>query len=165
MNVSHQAMEQTLIHTSLGPAVLQGNRTGLQSLQFLDDSPPPPAGNVSSHLEKAANQISDYFRGTLKVFDLELDLQGTSFQQAVWKELLEIPWGQQITYLQLATKLGIPASVRAVAAAIGKNPLLVIIPCHRVVGSNGSLTGYAGGLQRKQWLLEHEYQGGQQRLF
>ena len=158
-------MEQTLIHTSLGPAVLQGNRTGLQSLQFLDDSPPPPAGNVPSHLEKSANQISDYFRGTLKVFDLELDLQGTSFQQAVWKELLEIPWGQQITYLQLATKLGIPASVRAVAAAIGKNPLLVIIPCHRVVGSNGSLTGYAGGLQRKQWLLEHEYQGGQQRLF
>lgn len=160
-----EVVEQIHIHTSLGPAILKGNITGLQSLQFTDDVPPPLPMRVPLVLEKAVNQVADYFRGNLKSFDLEFNLQGTSFQQAVWKELLKIPWGQRVTYLELATNLGNPAAVRAVAAAIGKNPLLVIIPCHRVIGSNGSLTGYAGGLGRKQWLLNHEKTKEQLRLF
>lgn len=159
-------MGETIIHTDLGPILLKGTAKGLVSLQFTDhQSPSRHSSVIPSFLEEAKDQLEDYFSGNRKNFDLELSFQGTPFQESVWKRLLEIPWGQRITYLDLAKGLGNPTAIRAVAAAVGKNPLLVVVPCHRVIGSNGSLTGYAAGLQRKQWLLEHESQTGQQRLF
>ncbi len=110
-------------------------------------------------------QIEAYFKGELKQFDLPLDLQGSDFQLKVWNELKKIPYGKTISYMDLAKRLGNPKSIRAAAHANAKNPVSIIIPCHRVIGSDGSLTGYAGGLWRKKWLLEMEKQGRQQRLF
>ena len=102
-----------------------------------------------------------------KQFDLPLNPSGTAFQQKVWQQLIQIPFGETITYLHMAKRLGNVKSIRAAASANGKNPLAIIIPCHRVVGADGKLTGYAGGLHRKQWLLEHEAKmaGKQSKLF
>lgn len=102
------------------------------------------------------NQLDGYFNKSLKSFELKLDLQGTEFQKKVWNELLKIPFGRTITYKKLAMNLGEVKSIRAAAAANGANPVSIIVPCHRVIGSDGSLTGYAGGLWRKQWLLDFE---------
>ncbi|GGO66424.1 methylated-DNA--[protein]-cysteine S-methyltransferase [Bowmanella pacifica] len=107
-------------------------------------------------LNLATEQLAGYFDGQRQVFDLPLAAQGTSFQQQVWNALLSIPFGQTASYLDIARKIGNPAAVRAVGAANGKNPLSVVVPCHRIIGSNGTLTGYAGGLERKAWLLQHE---------
>ena len=104
-------------------------------------------------LQKAASQLRQYFDGELKKFTVNFALEGTEFQQSVWQELLQIPHGETITYGELANRLGKPSAVRAAAAAVGRNPASVIVPCHRVIGANGSLTGYAGGLERKQKLL------------
>ncbi|MDB4292924.1 methylated-DNA--[protein]-cysteine S-methyltransferase, partial [Maribacter sp.] len=100
-----------------------------------------------------------------KTFNLELNPMGTDFQKKVWDALLEIPFGKTHSYMQLSKTLGDPKAIRAVAAANGKNPLWIIVPCHRVIGSDGSLTGYASGLHRKKWLLEHESPSKQQSLF
>jgi methylated-DNA-[protein]-cysteine S-methyltransferase len=105
---------------------------------------------------KTIQQLSEYFEGKRKVFDLPLDLIGTDFQQKVWNEVSKIPFGQTITYTHLAIRMGNERTLRAAGTANGKNPLWIVIPCHRVVGKNGELVGYAGGLWRKQWLLEHE---------
>jgi methylated-DNA-[protein]-cysteine S-methyltransferase len=114
--------------------------------------------NISNSgvFEQIITQLDEYFNGMLKEFSLPLAPKGTVFQQKVWNELLLIPFGQTITYLQLARRLGDERSIRAAAAANGKNPLAILIPCHRVIGANGKLTGYAGGLDKKQWLLHHE---------
>jgi methylated-DNA-[protein]-cysteine S-methyltransferase len=111
-------------------------------------------------------QLNEYFSGTRKQFDLPLDQQGTDFQQKVWDLLYKIPYGKTISYNELAKKYGDVKSIRAVAAANGKNKLAIIVPCHRVIGSNQSLTGYAGGLWRKKWLLDHEarYHSGLQQF-
>jgi methylated-DNA-[protein]-cysteine S-methyltransferase len=110
-------------------------------------------------------QLQEYFAGTRKTFDFKLNPSGTEFQQKVWQELLNIPYGKTTSYLGLSKKLGDVKAIRAVASANGKNPLWIVVPCHRVIGSDGSLTGYAGGLWRKQWLLEHESGQKQQTLF
>ncbi|MCS6968283.1 MAG: methylated-DNA--[protein]-cysteine S-methyltransferase [Cytophagales bacterium] len=107
-------------------------------------------------IRQAIEQLDAYFAGVQKHFDLPLDLQGTPFQQRVWQELQRIPFGHTITYAQLAARIGQPEAVRAVAAANSRNPVWIIVPCHRVIGTDGSLTGYAGGLWRKEWLLNHE---------
>ena len=104
-------------------------------------------------LTKAAQQLQQYFNNEIKDFKLKFALKGTEFQQSVWQELLNIPHGETITYGELAGRLGKPSAVRAAAAAVGRNPASVVVPCHRVIGANGSLTGYAGGLERKQKLL------------
>jgi len=101
-------------------------------------------------------QLKEYFSGGRKVFDLPLDLQGTDFQLKVWRELLKIPYGETITYKELANRLGNPKCIRAAAKANGANPVPIIVPCHRVIGSDGSLTGYAGGLEIKEKLLVFE---------
>ena len=101
-------------------------------------------------------QLRDYFAGTLHAFDFPLAPRGTPFQLAVWNALSKIPWGETISYADLAQRIGKPSAVRAVGAANGANPIPIVIPCHRVIGSNGSLTGYGGGIERKQWLLAHE---------
>lgn len=117
-------------------------------------------------LEKTMQQLNAYFAGKLQQFDLPLRPAGTAFQQTVWNQLIQIPFAETITYLHMAKRLGNVKAIRAAASANGKNPLAIIIPCHRVVGADGKLTGYAGGLHRKQWLLEHEAKfGGSKTLF
>lgn len=107
-------------------------------------------------LSEAEVQLSEYFEGKRKEFKIQLTLNGTDFQKQVWSELLKIPYNKTISYLELSRRLGDEKSIRAAASANGKNPIAIIVPCHRVIGSNGELTGYTGGLWRKQWLLEHE---------
>lgn len=156
-------MEEAVIHTPLGTARLQGGPLGVCSISISDpeavEESTPPA------LEAACRQLREYFGGHRTRFDFPLDPQGTEFQKTVWKALLEIPYGQTLSYMDLARRLGDPKAIRAVAAANGQNPLWVVVPCHRVVGSDGSLTGYAGGLHRKKWLLNHESPHPQQSLF
>lgn len=105
---------------------------------------------------KTHKQLEEYFNGERKSFDLPLEWIGTDFQKRVWRELLNIPFGETISYLELSKRIGNPKAIRAVGHANGQNPLPIVIPCHRVIGSDGSLTGYGGGLWRKEWLLEHE---------
>ena len=116
-------------------------------------------------LEDCVLQLNEYFKGDRKQFSLKLNAKGTDFQERVWNELLTIPYGKTSSYLELSKQLGDVKAIRAVANANGKNPLWIIVPCHRVIGSDGSLTGYAGGLHRKKWLLEHESPYKQQSLF
>ncbi len=104
----------------------------------------------------ARKQLTEYFEGTRKEFDLPFQFRGTPFQRRVWDALRTIPFGTTVTYSEIAGDVSAPDAVRAVGAAVGRNPLSIVVPCHRVVGSNGSLTGFAGGLERKHWLLEHE---------
>jgi O-6-methylguanine DNA methyltransferase len=107
-------------------------------------------------VEEAIRQLSAYFDGTRRDFDLPISPQGTDFQRLVWQHLLDIPFGQIISYQDLAKAIGKPEAIRAVGAANGQNPISIVVPCHRVLGSDGSLTGYGGGLWRKEWLLKHE---------
>ena len=116
-------------------------------------------------LQQCYLQLDAYFAGKLQEFDLTLDLRGTEFQLLVWKQLRTIPFGHTVTYQEVADAIGKPGAVRAVGHANGQNPVSIIVPCHRVVGSDGSLTGYAGGLWRKKWLLEHELKTKQLSLF
>ncbi|GAC1491814.1 MAG: hypothetical protein NVS1B13_21930 [Flavisolibacter sp.] len=117
-------------------------------------------------MQEGARQLDSYFKGTLKKFELPIKAEGTEFQQRVWTLLENIPYGKTISYQNLSRQYGDVKSIRAVAAANGKNKLAIIIPCHRVIGSNQSLTGYAGGIWRKKWLLEHEtrFQTGVEQL-
>lgn len=112
--------------------------------------------NSCEVLEYCKEQLMDYFSGNLMAFDLPLSPEGTGFQQKVWTELLKIPYGETITYMELAVRLGDGKAIRAVGAANGRNPIAIIIPCHRVIGSGNKLTGYAGGIWRKKFLLELE---------
>lgn len=140
----------------IGKIHLQADDDALILTSFMDDSDNERATTLSPVLKNTIRKLDAYFKGTLKSFDLPLKPEGTSFQQTVWKELANIPFGQTITYLQLAKRLGNVKVIRAAASANGKNPIGIIIPCHRVIGADGKLTGYAGGLHRKQWLLQHE---------
>lgn len=112
-------------------------------------------------LQLAETQLAEYFYGARQAFDLPLNAMGTAFQQRVWNALNTIPFGQTWDYAQLAQAIGQPTAARAVGMANGRNPLSIVVPCHRVIGKNGTLTGYAGGLNRKAWLLEHERAEGQ----
>ena len=119
-------------------------------------APPPADENHRRLLEEASAQLASYFAGERSDFRLPLRMEGTPFQQRVWRELCEIPYGETISYGELARRVGQPGSARAVGLANGRNPIAIIVPCHRVIGSNGKLTGYGGGLDRKAWLLDHE---------
>ena len=112
--------------------------------------------NTNEILEDTKKQLSEYFKGNRKTFNLPIHAQGTEFQQKVWQNLSKIPFGETWNYGQLATAIGNKNASRAVGAANGKNPISIIVPCHRVIGANGTLTGYAGGLKVKEWLLLHE---------
>ena len=107
-------------------------------------------------LEECRDQLDRYFKGELMTFKIPLNFEGTNFQQKVWAELLKIPFGETITYMELAVRLGDAKAIRAVGTANGRNPIAIIIPCHRVIGAGNKLTGYAGGIWRKKWLLELE---------
>ncbi len=157
-------MEEAFVDTPLGIAKLEGDALGLSSISVLN-SKEGITQIIPKVLEDAVYQLNEYFQGKRTDFELTLNPSGTNFQQKVWKGLLEIPFGKTISYLQLSKLLGDAKAVRAVAAANGRNPLWIIVPCHRVIGSDGSLTGYSGGLSRKKWLLEHESPVKQQSLF
>ncbi|XLS29392.1 methylated-DNA--[protein]-cysteine S-methyltransferase [Flavobacteriaceae bacterium M23B6Z8] len=157
-------MEKAYIQTPLGIASVEGNEKGLSAVSVLDTKE-KITEIIPLELEDAVYQLNEYFNGERKQFDLLLQPQGTDFQMRVWKVLQEIPFGSTVSYLELSRKLGDERAIRAVAAANGRNPLWIIIPCHRVIGSDGSLTGYAGGIWRKKWLLEHENPSPQQSLF
>lgn len=149
-----------ILHTAyykspIGMIQLVEENNLLTVAHFLDESISESLSS-SKLLNEALRQLDEYFSGARTEFHLPLYASGTDFQQTVWEKLLEIPYGITITYLQLAKRLGNIKSIRAAASANGKNPLAIIIPCHRVIGANGKLTGYAGGLHRKQWLLAHE---------
>ena len=125
----------------------------------------PSTTKIPAVLQAAVQQLEEYFKGDRQQFDLKLNPQGTPFQQKVWKLLLDIPYGATTTYAKQALALGDIKAIRAMASANGKNPLWVIVPCHRVIGTDGSLTGYAGGIHRKKWLLSHESNCEQLQLF
>lgn len=157
-------MESCIIKTPLGFAKLKGDETGISSFTVLNNDE-KISDIIPEALEDSVRQIEEYFKGERNEFSLKLNPQGTNFQKRVWDKLLSIPFGKTTSYLQLSKDLGDVKAIRAVANANGKNPLWIIIPCHRVIGSDGSLTGYAGGLHRKKWLLEHESPYKQQSLF
>ena len=157
-------MESAFVHTPLGIAKLEGDEKGLASVSILNEEV-NTTSTIPEVLEDAVYQLQEYFNAQREAFSLTLNAEGTDFQKSVWTELLEIPYGKTISYLALSKKLGDAKAIRAVAAANGKNPLWIIVPCHRVIGSDGSLTGYAGGLHRKKWLLNHESPAKQQSLF
>jgi methylated-DNA-[protein]-cysteine S-methyltransferase len=156
-------METAFIKTPLGTAKITGDVNGIASISILEEG--EITTKVPKELKKAVTQLHDYFEGKHTNFDFELQPQGTEFQQKVWQALLEIPFGKTCSYMDLSKKLDDVKAIRAVASANGKNPLWVVVPCHRVIGTDGSLTGYAGGLWRKKWLLEHESSAKQQSLF
>lgn len=158
------SIDVAYITTPLGTACLTGDQNGLQKFVLQDDAKELTA-QIPESLQDAALQVEAYFNKERTQFDLKLNPQGTDFQKRVWNMLLSIPFGKTTTYLEMAKKLGDPKCIRAAASANGKNPLWIIVPCHRVIGSDGSLTGYAGGLWRKQKLLEHEGMATQQQLF
>ena len=157
-------IEHVYIQTPLGVAKIEGDEQGISAITVLNNDE-NPTDVIPEVLEDAVYQLQEYFDGKREVFDLMLNPDGTEFQKKVWDALLEIPYGKTTTYLELSKKLGDVKAIRAVAAAIGKNSLWIVIPCHRVIGSDGSLTGYAGGLHRKKWLLDHENPVKQQTLF
>lgn len=156
-------MDVALINSPLGTIQLEASAIGITRLIFTDEQPEKASDN--SHILKCIVQLAAYFDGSLKVFDVPLDMDGTDFQKNVWNQLLFIPFGKTISYMDLAKQLDDPKTIRAAAHANGQNPVSIIVPCHRVIGSDGKLTGYAGGLWRKQWLLEHEQQNKQWKLF
>ncbi len=157
-------METCIIKSPLGFTKITGDVNGIASVIVLNSEE-----QVSVKIPKVLNdcvlQLNQYFEGSREQFSLKLNPKGTAFQNKVWDALLIIPFGKTTSYLQLSKQLGDVKAIRAVANANGKNPLWIIIPCHRVIGTDGSLTGYAGGLHRKQWLLDHESPYKQQSLF
>lgn len=157
-------MQQAFLQTPLGTAIIEGDENGVSRISITDGDS-PTSTQTPKVLEEAVNQLQGYFNGNLNEFTFTLNPQGTDFQKKVWAELVNIPFGKTTSYQELSIKLGDVKAIRAVASANGKNPLWIVVPCHRVIGSDGSLTGYAGGLWRKKWLLEHETPPVQQSLF
>jgi methylated-DNA-[protein]-cysteine S-methyltransferase len=151
------SLDSTVYESPLGPLTLVAGDHGLSGLYFPGRAPSLAWRTGSAPaLAAAVEQLEQYFAGERQRFELPLQLQGTPFQMSVWQELLRVPYGETIAYKGLAERLGRLDRVRAVGAAVGRTPVPIIVPCHRAVGSDGSLTGYGGGLQRKQALLDLE---------
>lgn len=144
------------LQTPIGLIEIKANNEHILSVLFLDDVKSKNDILENQVSINAKQQIEDYFAKKRMNFDLPLSFSSSDFQQKVWQQLQTIPFGKTISYLQLALDLGDEKCIRAAASANGKNPFAIVVPCHRVIGKDGSLTGYAGGLWRKQWLLEHE---------
>ncbi|RMB59109.1 methylated-DNA--[protein]-cysteine S-methyltransferase [Dokdonia sinensis] len=157
-------MEIAYLNSPIGSLKVQGDTQGVTAITFMDDNHPETTV-IPEVLEDAVRQLKEYFKKERTTFSFLQNPQGTDFQKKVWEELREIPFGKTTTYLDMAKQLGDPKVIRAAASANGRNPISIAIPCHRVIGSDGALTGYAGGLHRKQWLLEHESPVTQGTLF
>jgi methylated-DNA-[protein]-cysteine S-methyltransferase len=156
-------MKTAFINSPLGITKIVGDENGVSIISVLSEG--ELSTKIPNELQEAVSQLQEYFEGKRTDFNFKLNPKGTDFQQKVWQELLNIPFGKTMSYLDLSEKLGDVKAIRAVASANGKNPLWIVVPCHRVIGTDGSLTGYAGGLWRKKWLLEHETPSHQQSLF
>ena len=150
------------IESPVGRLILRANGTSLTGIYFDGPNPPPPGlqhwtrnANAGPLLE-AARQLEEYFTGARREFELPLEMEGTEFQKRAWRNLLTIPYGETRSYGDQAKLIGNPNASRAVGMANGRNPIPIVVPCHRVIGANGSLTGFGGGLDRKRWLLAHE---------
>ena len=158
----NQYIRYRLMPSSLGDVILVANGDALCGVYFDDQKYLPSVDPAWQEDEDTAvlcaahNQLDQYFAGLRKHFELPLAPNGTPFQRVVWNAIAQVPWGETLTYAELAARAGHPGSARAAGAATGRNPLSIIVPCHRIVGSDGSLTGYAGGLHRKQKLLALE---------
>jgi methylated-DNA-[protein]-cysteine S-methyltransferase len=148
------------LETPIGRLLLAADDVGLRYVEFerrgQGERIGPDWQRSRRHLDDAIEQLEAYFAGALHLFDLPLAAEGTDFRKNVWDELVQIPYGETISYGELARRIGDPSASRAVGAANGANPLPIIVPCHRVIGANGKLTGFGGGLPTKQWLLAHE---------
>lgn len=154
--MTKQPLFQKKLSSPLGDLLISSTEEAVTGIHFDTDGQAQHQTEDHQLLTKACHQLKDYFDGDLLEFDLPLLPAGTDFEQTVWQALQEIPYGQTISYGQLAQKLGDSNKVRAVGRANGQNPISIIIPCHRVIGANGDLTGYGGGIERKRWLLQHE---------
>jgi methylated-DNA-[protein]-cysteine S-methyltransferase len=155
------------INSPIGPLTLAGHGSVLTNLRMVDQTYEPSHAGWSldeTAFADAVDQLNAYFAGGLVDFDVDLDLRGTEFQQRVWKALLTIPYGETRSYGEIAEHVGAPGAARAVGLANGHNPVAIIVPCHRVIGASGHLTGYGGGLDRKQALLELERHGASVNL-
>jgi methylated-DNA-[protein]-cysteine S-methyltransferase len=164
-------VDNTYYHSPLGKIEIKADSKGITSIIFVSEIFSPESGR-NSMLESCKEQLDSYFNKRLKIFSLELNIQGTDFQKRVLTELINIPYGITISYVELARKIGNEKSVRAVGLANSRNKIAIVIPCHRVIGKDGKLVGYAGGLWRKEWLLNHEmsiagikYKSDQMKLF
>lgn len=156
-------MEIAYINTPLGTLKIKGDADGLLEVSFTEET--VTGKPIPTALKTSVKQLQEYFKGERKQFNIRLNPQGTEFQKRVWSTLSNIPYGNTRSYQEIANTLGDPKVIRAAASANGKNPIAIIIPCHRVIGSDGSLIGYAGGLHRKKWLLAHENPVKQGELF
>ncbi len=146
---------QDYIDSPLGSICIRASERGITDVIFSNE----PATDLLSKnrfIKNCKSQLQEYFEGKRKVFDVEIDYYGTQFQKLVWLELLKIPFGSSVSYLALASRLGNKNKIRAVAKANSQNRISILVPCHRIIGANGELVGYSGGLWRKKWLLEHE---------
>ena len=159
-----KSYDHAFLQTPIGTAEIVGDKSGIISIS-VSDRQEKTSVEVPESLLDCIEQLKEYFEGNRQDFSLKLNPEGTDFQKKVWKELLTIPFGKTTTYLKETLALGNEKAIRAVASANGKNPIGIVVPCHRVIGTDGSLTGYAGGLWRKKWLLEHENPSGQTSLF
>jgi methylated-DNA-[protein]-cysteine S-methyltransferase len=160
MGMIDDTMLFTTVESPVGELLMVGDGAAVRGL-YMQEAPKPATVQPGWRATPAAfddvrRQLAEYFAGARTVFDVPLALEGTPFQRAVWSALGEIPYGQTISYGELARRIGRPSAVRAVGLANGRNPVGVIVPCHRVVGADGALTGYGGGIERKRFLLELE---------
>lgn len=151
-----EVAQRVTLETPLGAMVAIADERGLLRLDFVDETAAREAPPIGDAFATLADELTRYFAGEPVRFRTELAPQGTPFQLAVWRSLREIPHGETRSYAQLATAIGRPTAVRAVAQANARNPISILIPCHRVIGADGSLTGYASGIERKRWLLDRE---------
>jgi methylated-DNA-[protein]-cysteine S-methyltransferase len=160
-------LKTMMVKSPIGDLQLVASASALVALHLPEsDDPRDDSAELGTNplLRRVADQLAEYFARERREFDVPLAARGTAFQQRVWDALVRIPFGEIRSYGDIAKAIGRPAGSRAVGAANGKNPIAIIVPCHRVIGANGTLTGYGGGLPTKKWLLEHE-RAGQQRLF
>lgn len=159
-------MQTAYYHSPVGWLKIEEEDDAIHSILFMNEEP-LQSSETSSAIKQCMEQLDEYFQGSRRTFDFNMDQEGTDFQKKVWNELTRIPFGKTISYLQLSERLGDVKSIRAAGSANGKNQLSIVVPCHRVIGSNGKLVGYAGELWRKDWLLKHEakFALGVQELF
>ncbi|HPH22462.1 MAG TPA: methylated-DNA--[protein]-cysteine S-methyltransferase [Chitinophagaceae bacterium] len=164
-----QELYFTYYESPVGLLKIGGTETYITEVSFIDNREQIAHGEpgLSDMIHYCTEQLIEYFTGRRKTFDLPVHQEGTEFQQRVWNQLLAVPFGKTASYLDMAKKLGDPKCVRAAAAANGKNQIVIIVPCHRIIGSDKSLVGYSGGMWRKKWLLQHEFRinNGVQTLF
>jgi methylated-DNA-[protein]-cysteine S-methyltransferase len=151
------------LHSPIGQIKITGSETSVNSILFIFSDTEMEEENPNDILRQCKKELTEYFSGKRREFTVPVMQEGSDFQQRVWNELLKIPYGKTVSYNTIAELLGDKKTIRAVGSANGKNQLSIIVPCHRVIGSDGTLTGYAGGLWRKKWLLNHEkeFSGGE----